>query len=308
MLPGCHDAMGAKLIQEAGFECGYLSGFAVSATRLAEPDIGLATYNDMLDTARACCDCVSIPLIGDGDTGYGGILNVRRTVHGYARAGLAAISIEDQSFPKRCSYASGVQFVAHDEALERIRAALKARDEIRDKEGIDILIIARSDSARATPPPGGGRKEVILETLKRCRAFQSAGADIVYAEGLETEEEMKALNAAITVPTMIAQVERPDVPLVSTSKANELGFKLSLRGVTVLNAQITATKRVLQALREERVLHTGPPSLSARELMPFQELYETVGFPGAYAWERDFHTSQTQVALLEETDREIESS
>jgi 2-methylisocitrate lyase-like PEP mutase family enzyme len=135
-LPGCHDAMGAKLIQEAGFECAYLSGFALSATRLAAPDIGLATYNDMVDAARACCEAVRIPIIGDGDTGYGGVLNVRRTVHGYARAGLAAISIEDQTFPKRCSYASGVQIETQPLALDRIRAAILARDELREREGL----------------------------------------------------------------------------------------------------------------------------------------------------------------------------
>ena len=290
-LPGCHDAMGAKLIQEAGFKCAYLSGFAVSASRLAEPDIGIATYTDMVETARACCEAVSIPVIGDGDTGYGGLLNVRRTVHGFARAGLAAISIEDQTFPKRCAYSSGVQFVSREEAVGRVRAALKARDELRATDGLDLVIIARTDSARAKPPAGSGRREVVDEALARCVAFQEAGADVVYAEGLETIEEMRRLNELLHVPTMIAQVERPNAMLISTVQAKELGFKLSLRGVTMLNAQITATKRALATMRADGALVAAPVAApdsaqgsgplagvvdSKRDLMPFDELCATV--------------------------------
>jgi len=222
--------MGAKLIERAGFDCAYLSGFAVSATRLAVPvrvpashrdraprlyasrpcrvplcsrlggcsrssharglttnerrqDVGLATYNDMVEAARACCDAVSIPVVGDGDTGYGGVLNVRRTVHGYARAGVAAISIEDQTFPKRCSYAQGVQIAPRADAIERVRAAIKARDEIRATHGLDILIIGRTDCARARPPAGGTRQDVLDEALARCLAFQASPCQCISNAG-----------------------------------------------------------------------------------------------------------------------------
>eukprot|EP00960_Hanusia_phi_P076147 768522-Hanusia_phi.AAC.6 len=136
--------MGAKLIEEAGFKAAFFSGFAFSASRLGMPDVGVATYSEMADAGRDVCQAVTIPVVGDGDTGYGGTLNVRRTVKGFARAGFAAVSIEDQCFPKRCAYANGVQVVGLEEAQERIRAAIRARDESRD-DGYDILLIARTD-------------------------------------------------------------------------------------------------------------------------------------------------------------------
>ena len=181
--------------QEAGFHAAYLSGFALSASRLAEPDIGLTTFSEVVEAARACCDAVTLPVVGDGDTGFGGALNVRRTIHGFARAGLAGISIEDQTYPKRCSYAVGVQCVSRQEAIERVRAALKARDELCASEGRDLVVIARTDAARAG---AATREEAVEEAIARCVAFEALGADVVYAEGLESESEMLALNAAVS--------------------------------------------------------------------------------------------------------------
>ena len=205
-MPGCSDALSCKLIEEAGFKACYFSGFALSACRLAMPDVGVATYSEMLESARACAEAASIPIIGDGDTGYGGLLNIRRTVHGYARAGLAAISIEDQTFPKRCSYAHGVGVVTFDEATERIRAAIRARDEIAALEGREILVIGRTDVLRCATS-GGTPDDALQEAVRRCRAFEACGADIVYAEGLASPDAMRAVTSAVSAPTMLAQVE-----------------------------------------------------------------------------------------------------
>ena len=123
VMPCCFDALSARLIERAGFELSFMSGFAVSAARLALPDTGLISYAEMLDQGRNICNTVSIPVIGDADTGYGNALNVKRTVHGYAQAGFAAAMIEDQLAPKRCGHTRGKQVVGRNEALTRIRAA-----------------------------------------------------------------------------------------------------------------------------------------------------------------------------------------
>src|SRR6185295_10011845 len=134
VMPGCHDAISARLIQEAGFELGFMSGFAVSAARLGMPDTGLISYGELVDQGRNICRSVSIPLIGDGDTGFGSAQNIKRTVQGYADAGFACIMLEDQVAPKRCGHVEGKSVVERSEALTRIRAAVDARD-----EGADIL-------------------------------------------------------------------------------------------------------------------------------------------------------------------------
>src|SRR6185369_4043630 len=141
-MPGCHDATSARLIEEAGFELGFMSGFAVSAARLGMPDTGLISYAELADQGQNICRAVSIPMIGDGDTGFGSAQNIKRTVQGYANAGFACIMVEDQVAPKRCGHTEGKAVVGRDEALTRIRAAVDARDET----GGDILIMARTDA------------------------------------------------------------------------------------------------------------------------------------------------------------------
>ena len=144
VMPCCFDALSARLIERAGFPLTFMSGFAVSAARLGMPDTGLISYGEILDQGRNICDAVSIPVIGDADTGYGNALNVKRTLRGYARAGFACAMIEDQVAPKRCGHTQGKEVVSRDEALARIRAAVDARD-----AGSDILVMGRTD-ARAT--------------------------------------------------------------------------------------------------------------------------------------------------------------
>src|SRR5688500_8833205 len=155
-MPGCHDAMSARLIEEAGFEIGFMSGFAVSASRPGMPDTGLISYAELVEQGQNICGAVSIPMIGDGDTGFGSAQNIKRTVQGYAAAGFACIMLEDQVAPKRCGHTEGKSVVGRDEALTRIRAAVDARD-----EGADILIMARTDA----------RIDSLDEAIERCRLF-----------------------------------------------------------------------------------------------------------------------------------------
>src|SRR5919204_1246386 len=183
VMPGCHDAISARLIEESGFELGFMSGFAVSAARLAMPDTGLISYAELVDQGSNICRAVSIPLIGDGDTGFGSAQNIKRTVQGYSRAGFACIMLEDQVAPKRCGHTEGKSVVTRDEALMRIRAAVDARD-----NGEAILIMARTDTRACVD---------LDEAISRCQAFREIGADITFLEAPLDEQEMRQYCAAV---------------------------------------------------------------------------------------------------------------
>src|SRR5689334_8316903 len=177
VMPGCYDALSAKLIAAARFKVTFMSGFAVSAARLGLPDTGLISFAEMLDSVRSCVSgAATIPLIADGDTGYGNALNVQRTVLEYARAGAAAVMIEDQVSPKKCGHTRGKQVISRAEARMKVRAAVDARSDA------DILILARTD-ARAV--------HGFDEALARCHDFEAEGADIIFLEAPESEAEMK---------------------------------------------------------------------------------------------------------------------
>ena len=200
IMPGCYDALSAKLVADAGYKVTFMSGFAVSAARLGLPDTGLISFTEMLDSLRNCCAAAAkIPLIGDGDTGYGNALNVQRTVVEYARAGAAAVMIEDQVSPKKCGHTRGKQVISRDEARMKIRAAVEAR------AGADILIMARTD-ARAV--------HGFDEALARCRDFEAEGADIIFLEAPETEDEMRRFCAAMNKPCMANMVPGGKTPIL----------------------------------------------------------------------------------------------
>ena len=173
-MPCCFDALSARLIEQAGFAATFMSGFGVAAARLAMPDTGLISFGEMLDQGRSICQATTLPVIGDSDTGYGNALNVKRTVREYARAGFAAVMIEDQVAPKRCGHTAGKAVVERDEAILRIRAACDARD-----EGADILILARTD-ARAT--------HGLDEAIARARAFAAEEQGEGAAQGWASAE------------------------------------------------------------------------------------------------------------------------
>ncbi len=256
IVPACHDALSARMIERAGFPLAFMGGFAVSAARLGLPDTGLISYGEMVDQGRCICGAVSIPVIGDGDTGFGNALNVKRTVAGYAQAGFACIMIEDQVAPKRCGHTSGKRVVARGEAVARIRAAVDARD-----EGADILIMARTD-ARAT--------NGLDEALWRVRAFAEAGADILFLEAPRDEDEMLAFCAAIPGPKMANMVEQGETPIVPPARLEEIGFKIALYPLTLLSATVHAMDAALAALKAgDRPGH----------LTDFADVREIVGFP-----------------------------
>jgi 2-methylisocitrate lyase-like PEP mutase family enzyme len=231
LMPCCFDALSARLIEQDGFPLTFMSGFAVSAARLARPDTGLISYGEMLDQGRSILEAVTIPVIGDGDTGYGNVANVRRTVEGYARAGFAGIMIEDQLAPKRCGHTRGKEVVERDEARARIRAAVAARE-----AGADILIMARTD-ARAT--------RGLIEALWRMQAFADLGADILFLEAPRDEAEMQQFCVSLPGPKMANMLEDGDTPMVSPDRLAELGYKIAAYPLTLLSTAVHAMRKAL---------------------------------------------------------------
>lgn len=265
VMPGCHDAMSARLIEEAGFEIGFMSGFAVSGSRLGMPDTGLISYGEMVDQGRNICTAVSIPMIGDGDTGFGSAQNIKRTVDGYASAGFACIMLEDQVAPKRCGHTEGKSVVSREEALMRIRAAVDARN-----AGSDILIMARTD-ARACVS--------LEEAVARCQAFREIGADITFLEAPVSEDEMRRYCAEVPGPKMANLIEGGKTPLLSPARLQDIGYTIAVYPLTMLNVSIQAMRTALDQLKSGQ---------HARAAMDFEALKSAVGFPAYYAEEAKY--------------------
>ena len=249
--PGCFDALSARLIEQAGFPVAYLSGFGTAAT-LGFPDLGLVSFREMADRAATVADAISIPLIADADTGYGDVENVRRTVRTYARAGVAAVQLEDQVWPKRCGHTPGKRVISLTEATRKIGAAA----EVAAAHG--VLIVARTD-ARAV--------EGLDAALERCHAFADAGADILFVEAPESRAELARVAEEFDTPLLVNLIEGGKTPMLPLDKLESLGFKIAIRPLTLLAA---ATGSMQEHLR-----HFGPWERAPS----FEELKGIVGFP-----------------------------
>jgi 2-methylisocitrate lyase-like PEP mutase family enzyme len=256
VMPCCFDALSARLIAEAGFQLTFMSGFAVSAARLGLPDTGLISYGEMLDQGRNICEAVTIPVIGDADTGYGNPVNVKRTLRGYAASGFACAMIEDQLAPKRCGHTRGKEVVSREQALTRVRAAVDARE-----EGADLLVMARTDARHG---------EGFEEALYRCRAFADLGADITFLEAPRSEAEMERLCREIPGPKMANMVEQGDSPTLSPPRLEALGYAIAAYPLSLLSVAIRAMRGALEDLEAGRPV-SG--------ILDFEELREIVGFP-----------------------------
>ena len=260
VMPGCYDAMSALLIERAGFKTTFMGGFAVAASRIGMPDTGLISYAEMLDQGNNICSAVSIPVIGDGDTGYGNALNVQRTVRGYARAGFACVMIEDQVAPKRCGHTRGKQTVDRDEAYARVQAAVDARD-----AGTDILIMARTD-ANATVG--------FDEALERARMFNEIGVDITFLEAPRSEEEMRIYCESVPGPKMANMVEQGDTPVLNPRLLQEIGYSIAIYPISLMLAGIHAMEQTLAALAAGQTPDNAAEFAHLRDIVGFPEYYE----------------------------------
>ena len=272
-LPSCFDALSAKMIEQAGFGAMFMSGFAVSAARLGEPDLGLISYAEMLDQGVNICSAVSVPVIVDGDTGYGNALNVKRTVKGYARAGFACIMIEDQVSPKRCGHTKGKLVIERAEAGDRIRAAVDAREEVR-AEGGDILIMARTDS-RAL--------HGLDEAVARANEAREIGADILFIEAPKSVEEMRKIARQAPGHHMANLVQGGETPILSPDELSEIGYSIAISPLALMASAMAAMKQTLEDLK--RGVDPDP------RMMPFDELRQVIGFNDYYEAEKRYATS-----------------
>lgn len=253
MAPGVGDALGALVARDMGFKAVAISGYAVSAS-LGYPDVGLVTLSETVERAARICAAVDIPVIADGDNGYGNVLNVNRTVRELERAGVAAIILEDQVFPKRCGGLPGVQLVSAEEMCGKLLSALDAR------RGGDTLIIARTDAVDA-----GGFNEAI----RRARLYRARGADAIMLHGLRTEAEFRACRAAVEGPLMVTVGSRSDV---SAETLRSIGIGIVMYPLTMLRTALVAMRQSLAELQRNGIVDH-----QADSMMPMPDLHRLVG-------------------------------
>jgi len=268
VVPASFDMVSAKVIERAGFEAVYLSGYGHTASHLGLPDAGLISFAEMVERVHNLARSVSIPVVADGDTGFGNALNVRRTVQEYEWAGAQAIQIEDQEIPKKCGHTPGKRLIDAQEMALKVRAAVASR------QSDDFLIIARTDAIAVTG---------IEDAIRRGKLYEEAGADVIFVESPTTLEELKRAGGSFKVPTMANMVEGGKTPLASHEELQAFGFKLVAYPVTLLLASITAMKRALAVLKEK-----GTTRELLGEMTRFKELDELIGFPEVRAWEAKY--------------------
>jgi 2-methylisocitrate lyase-like PEP mutase family enzyme len=235
VAPGVFDGISARIADQMDFEALYMTGYGAVASHLALPDAGIATYSDMVGRVAVLAKATKTPLIADGDTGYGGLLNVQYAVRGYEAAGAAAIQLEDQEFPKKCGHMTGRRVVPTADMVDKIKVAVASRDDS------DFLIIARTD-ARTTLG--------LDEALRRADAYAKAGADILFVESPESVEEMRTIGRSFDRPLIANMVEGGRTPVVDRKTLEEIGYGIAIFPVLGLLAAGEALRQAYRHLRE----------------------------------------------------------
>lgn len=271
-MPCCFDALSASLIERAGFPMTFMSGFSVAASKKM-PDTGLLTYSEMVERAREITEVTTIPMIVDGDTGYGNAINLWRTVKGFALAGAGGIMVEDQVSPKRCGHVKGKDVVGRDEAILRIKAACEARDAV----GNDMVIVARTDAAGVVG---------MDEAIERANRFQEIGADVVFVEAPKGREEMKRIAEEVKGMKLINMLEGGTTPILSREELEALGYKIAAYPLTLISSAIRAMEDALEALK------TGSPESVDSLLKTFEETKAIAGFPEYHKLEERYELSR----------------
>ncbi|WP_206811542.1 isocitrate lyase/PEP mutase family protein [Paradesulfitobacterium ferrireducens] len=234
VAPGAADALVARIIEQAGFPALYLTGAGVAYTTVG-PDLGLLGMSEMVNRLEYICEAVRVPVIADGDTGYGNALNVIRTVKAYEKAGAAAIQLEDQVMPKKCGHLAGKQLIEASEMVHKIKAAVDARLDS------DFVIVARTD-ARAVLG--------LNAAIERAQLYLEAGADVIFVEAPESIEEMKEINCRLNAPTLANMVEGGKTPLLPNQKLKEIGYNIVIYPNSAIRVMTKAVSRLMDALKE----------------------------------------------------------
>jgi len=274
VAPGAYDALSARLIAQAGFPAVYMTGFGTAASTLGQPDVGLLTMSEMVSRAAALAAVVGDrPLIADADTGYGNPINVRRTIREYERAGVAAVHIEDQIWPKKCGHMEGKQVIPVDEMVQKIRAAVDARQDP------DFVIIARTDANAVYG---------LADALHRGRAYREAGADVIFIEAPRSIEELRTIAQAFPdVPLLFNWAESDKTPLLSLEETHALGFKLVIFPVSLLFAATRTLLDLLELLKQGQT-----PAAFAEHTVTFAHFTDQIGLPDIQALERRYGIPQ----------------
>jgi 2-methylisocitrate lyase-like PEP mutase family enzyme len=268
VAPAAFDMVSAKIIEKAGFNTVYLSGFGQAASHLGFPDAGLMTFSEMVERVHNMAKAIDLPLLADGDTGYGGVINVRRTVQEFEWAGASAIQLEDQVMPKKCGHTEGKEVIDAREMVFNIEAAVESR------RSDDFLIIARTDA----------RSELGLEeAIRRGKMYEKAGADVIFIESPQSQKELKVIGESFEAPVMANMLEGGKTPALTASELEEMGFKIVVFPVTCL---LVATKAIQQAMG---ILMTeGTTRGISGEMMPFEEFCDFIGFPEIRSFEEKY--------------------
>ncbi len=261
--PGAYDCLTAAIIEKTGFPAVYMTGAGTSVARIGYPDLALATATEMMSNAAAIAATVGVPVIADADTGYGGTMNVRRTIREYERTGVAAVHIEDQQFPKRCGHLDDKRVVPIDEMVQKIRAAADARTDD------DFTLIVRTDALAVTGWD---------DTMRRCDAFTEAGADALFVEAIRSPEEAADVVARTSVPLLYNFVESGKSPLLNVSELESLGFKIVIFPGSAFMAVAHTVARVMADLKTfgttEHLIGEMSSLTDAFELMGLSEMLE----------------------------------
>lgn len=267
LAPGLHDMIAAVLANKVGFDVVYATGYWLTASAYGLPDAGIASYTQMVDRVATLARTVDGAVIADADTGYGGLLNVHHTVRGYEEAGATGIQLEDQQFPKKCGHTPGRRVVPVEEMVAKVSVACEAR-----RDPVNTLIIARTDARQV---------EGFEAALRRGEAYADAGADVVFLEALESEEEMREACARIGKPLMANMSDGGNTPIRSRDQLIDIGYKLAIFPATTALAAAASIEKSLRALKDNGTSREG-----GAELFDFQEFCSLIGFEEVWEFER----------------------
>ena len=271
VAPGVFEMISAKIADEMNFDALYMTGYGTVASYMGLPDAGLASYTDMVNRVNQFAQITQTPMICDGDTGYGGLLNVMHTVRGYESAGACAIQLEDQEIPKKCGHMMGRRVIPTQDMVEKIKVAVETRSDP------NFMIIARTD-ARTTLG--------LDEALRRMEQYAKAGADLLFIESPESEEEMRTIGQAFDLPLVANMVEGGRTPILSAQDLTSIGYGLAIFPATAFLAAAQAFESVYETLKKD-----GSTNQLQTPLYPFSKMSQKMGFD----WVAEFDQAHAKV-------------
>jgi 2-methylisocitrate lyase-like PEP mutase family enzyme len=272
VFPGVYDALGAKLVERAGFPLTFVSGYSVAATQLGLPDFGYLTQTEMVATAKRVCGSVKIPIIIDADTGYGNALNVIRTVNELIDAGAAGMFLEDQVWPKRCGHMKGKRVIPVEEQVQKIRAAVDARG------GRDFFLVARTDARQVNG---------LEDAIQRCRRYKEAGADALFVEAPRSTDELKTIAQELPGPLVANMLEGGVTPLLAKDELEKLGFQLVVCPLTALYATTKAMQDMFALIKS-----AGTTRTALDRLIPFKQFHDIIDLDAYYSLDERYRIDE----------------